>query len=89
MKKVCWPVKRLVEIEWDDASTSKFGWENISVYRTQEVVTCRSVGYLIRKDAKQVVIVQTQAGNQNDVMREIAIPRGMVKKIKWIRSGLK
>ena len=88
-KKVIWPAPQLVEIEWDDASTSKLGWEDIAVYRAEEVVACRSVGYLIRKDKRQVVIVQTQVGNQTGVMREIAIPRGMVKRMTTLRSAVK
>jgi len=85
--KYVWPAGRLVEIEWDDAATSQLGWESITRYQQEEVARARSVGYLIRDDDRQVVIVQSQIANQTGVMREIAIPKGMVIRMKTIRSG--
>ncbi len=75
---------RIVEVEWIDAS-SKGGWGSVEWYlKNSQPSLCRSTGYLLRKDAKAVTLVQS-LGDHKDGTDAIAIPRSCVKRIRYLK----
>ena len=71
----------LVEVEWVDAC-SKAGWRPRKEYIEQAIVPCRTAGYLVASNRKQVVVVQSLSDTSGHVTDGIVIPRVSVKKIR-------
>ena len=74
-----------VLVRWKDPSTQN-GWRPESFAReVADVmgVDCESVGMLMRKDERGVVLVQSVASKlpEDDVAEVLEIPRGSVKEI--------
>ncbi len=74
----------LLLIEWDDAITSH-GWENRE--EVLRVASCRSVGWLLYKDKKQVLLASTSSSSVDTVNNHIAIPLGGIKKIRRLTDA--
>ena len=74
---------KLVLVKWEDAgSRSKWTDKNAE---EMNLIICRSVGYLLKKTAKKVIIYATR-NDQNDIGDQTCIPRGCVKSIRNIRE---
>lgn len=70
---------QLVEIKWLDAETSH-GWEE-DVDASNVPVT--TVGFLVYKDERNVVIASTVSDKQHN--SRIKIPKGMIRKMRPIK----
>ena len=70
---------RLVEVTWMDASSDD-DWKD-SDDEPVALVTCRTVGWLIRRDDKRLVVVQTITDDDGRG-NEWSIPAGCVKKVR-------
>ena len=82
--KPVWSLKQIVEVTWRD-SNGYSKWESLADYAYLKPALCRTVGYLLHKDKKEIVIVFTQSmENEGDGNGAIAIPRGCVKSIKTL-----
>lgn len=84
MKKTRSVPYRLVEVEWEDSARPISAWQWIEDYEIPEVVTCRSVGYLIANHKTPIAL----APNLGDLGCEriqasgiIRIPRSAIRHI--------
>ena len=77
-----WPLNKLVEVTWDD-SCGYSKWDSIKNYKDHQVALCRTVGYLLNQNKRQLLLVFTQAkANDGDANGAMAIPMGCVRKIR-------
>lgn len=65
----------LVLITWKDAETS-VGWEAIGDAQADTIPACVSVGFVIKKTRKEIVLAQTMA--RGELNGRITIPRGWI-----------
>ncbi len=70
----------IVEIEWED-SASKGGWANREVYRKLSPMRVRTVGFLLERSPRKVIVLQTLA-EDGDGTDAVVIPAGCVKKLR-------
>lgn len=83
-----WPLTTLVEVEWVDSCTGG-GWRSKAAYLEDAHPTiCRTIGYLLKKDTQEVVVVQTMSASTGHVSDSMAIPRVAVRKIRVLKDGL-
>lgn len=83
-----WPLTKLVEIEWVDSCTGG-GWRSKSSYLEDANPTiCRSIGYLLQKDATRVVVMQTMSSDTGHMSDSMAIPLVAVRKMRVLKGGL-
>lgn len=75
-----WPMRVLVEVHWMD-SASRARWGEKEDYLQLVPVPCRTAGYLLKKNATEVVIVQSQC-EEGEVNAGMTIPRACVTKIR-------
>ena len=68
----------LVEVHWQDASTRSC-WGAFEEYLEHGPVNCISVGYLLQRNKKHILLAQTQS-DDHQCNSAIAIPA------KWLRS---
>ena len=79
------PCAHLVEVDWVD-SASRGRWDTLEVYQKEVTACCRSVGYLILKNARIVILLQTQSINTiNNALDAITIPRGCFTRIRKLK----
>ena len=78
---------RIVEVEWRD-SASFHGWGTTGYYdeRGSDPSVCRTVGYLLKKDANEVFLVMSRSDN-NNVNDSMTIPRECVLRIRYLKGG--
>ncbi len=73
---------KYVQIEWHDA-------HSVATWRGPDelphVEPCISRGWLLVENSKEVVLASTVQPNGPDVGEIIAIPRGMVKRIRRLK----
>ena len=80
-----------VMVEWEDI-THHTGWRDAQGAKGRATpATCRSIGAIIRRDDKQISLVQTINPNPpelggDDVLGILAIPIGCVKKITVLKG---
>ena len=80
-----WPLGKIVEVSWDD-SNGYGRWSSLSDLSQHGAASCKSVGYLLKQDKKEIVLVGTQAQvNEGDGMQTLAIPMGCVTKIRKVK----
>lgn len=74
----------IVRVSWLDAS-SHMGWVGEDQYKRilDHNVEVETLGFLVRKDRKNVVVIQTLSDSENTcgIGNVMKIPTGMVKKI--------
>lgn len=70
-----------VKITWDDAVGSDEGWIDDHKVET-EIAACITVGKVIKKDRKQVVLAQSAGPNDNQVGNIWAIPLGWINQVE-------
>lgn len=81
-----WPLRKKVEVEWIDSCFNR-GWDSQENYeKNAGISTCRSAGYLLSRDDKQIVIVQSISNNS--LSEAIAIPLVAVVKLRRLDGGL-
>ncbi len=77
----------IVEIEWTD-SASTGGWRDLRKFEKEgDIINCCSVGYLLKRDKKQAILVQSHdctLGKGNDV---IAIPASIIRKVNLLKKA--
>ena len=76
---------KIVEVTWHD-SCSDGGWKSLKSSLSGSISTCQSVGYLLQRNRKQVILIQSRSdtGNLSD---QIAIPRTDVVKIIYLKES--
>jgi hypothetical protein len=80
----------LVAVSWRDAVSITRGWESAEVYlRSSKVAPCRTVGYLLSRRGRAVVVALTVDLQQSHVLNGQSIPRGMVSSIRVLRRATK
>ena len=72
----------IVEIVWDDANV-RGGWRTRGAYRKQELASCRTVGYLLKKTGVLLTVVQSQ--HEENVSDSVTIPWSCVKSITRLK----
>lgn len=77
------PRMQLVEVEWID-SAARGRWASREDYEKHDIVTCRSVGYVVKRSARAVVLVQSQSAD-GDCSDGMAIPRAAVTKVRRLK----
>lgn len=82
--KPLFPPTAIVEVLWADASV-KHGWDLLPSYLGHDTISCRSIGYLLKKSKTAIVVGMTQASD-GDMNAAIAIPLEWVKKITVLRK---
>ena len=65
-------------VEWHDAVHATTAWQ-----QDIEIHPCTSVGFLVSKNKKQLVIAHTKA-DDGDYAGKFAIPRGFIKEYKIV-----
>jgi hypothetical protein len=74
---------KIVEITWEDIASHQ-GWSPLSEHLAAGTALCFSVGYLIRKDKKQVTILQSVC-QDGDVTESLCIPRAVIQRIRILQ----
>lgn len=72
-----------VEVLWDDPHTEDSTWLDLDSLG-QASFTIRSVGFLLKKDKRQVVLVQSLTDDERGATT-LSIPRGCIRRIRRIR----
>jgi hypothetical protein len=79
------PESNLVEVDWRD-SASRGRWDTLDNYKKEVPALCRSAGYMIVKNTRVVILLQTQSINTlNDALDAITIPRGCITRIRKLK----
>ncbi len=77
--------QKIVRIEWED-SCSDDAWQSREKALTHSPSKCRTVGFLLKKDKKEVTV----AGNLSDTTTQVgmlmSIPRSCIKKITILKE---
>ena len=84
MAKPKWPLTTIVEVLWHDACT-RGRWAPKEEYLEQEVLPIATTGYLLKRNKRSIVIIQSQAQNET-CSDSITIPLGWIKKITVLRK---
>lgn len=78
-------IDTLVRVEWDDASSHDEGWATREDLENR-VQRCTTVGFVVRKDRKQVLLAMSKGQHAADTVMQyattMAIPLGWVTRIK-------
>jgi hypothetical protein len=70
----------LVRIEWNDACGATTAWQE-----GVHIAACVTVGFLISKDKREIILAHTQAEDGSFGGR-FAIPRGFIKSFRYVKS---
>lgn len=76
---------KLVLVEWEDA-LHEFGWLDEFLKADPDHVICQTVGWLMVKTKKHIVVAQTISGDDSRA-QTLQIPMGMVHSIKPLAIG--
>ena len=74
---------RLLLVEWTDASVSSDCWTPRDDYELTHTVPCVSCGILIRETEKDIVLCQSL--NPACKLLEVTIPKGCIKRIRYLK----
>jgi hypothetical protein len=69
---------KIVKVTWEDSGTDNQVWVNKDDF-ADELGLCESVGFLVKKTNKVVVIAQSTSDTQYGNV--LVIPRKMVRKV--------
>lgn len=75
----------LVMITWEDSLRPRPAWEWLSEFQASNIVTIRSVGWLIHDDEKSKALAPNLGGHDDDAMQVsgiIEIPDRAVIKVE-------
>ena len=73
---------KIIEVEWEDSCSIANQW--MKPNGDLEPSLCKSVGYLVSKNKKRIVIAQNYNDESGEVHNQFIIPRGCVIKIKEV-----
>jgi len=73
----------LVIVTWLDTVESS-QWMNAEEIYEVSCVECRTVGWVIRKTEKNIVLASTRSDLESNV---ISIPIGCIESIRYLRAG--
>lgn len=76
---------KLVLVKWVDSKRLSEGWEYTEDI-TPSVVTCLSVGWILKENAECIVIVPHRDENESQGCGIIAIPRCAIKHIEVLKK---
>jgi hypothetical protein len=77
---------KLVLIEWLDSCTSNSEWKSIK--NVSGITKCTSVGFIIKKTKKYIILFPNICGTKNiQGCCDFTIPIGAIIKIKQIKLG--
>ena len=76
----------LVEVVWHDAA-GETGWESLYDAQQADIVECTTLGYLIKKDRRRVVIASSLRGDGARVEHTTTIPRTWVVEITHLKEA--
>lgn len=74
----------MVKVDWVD-SCSDDAWQHESIALEHTVAPCSSVGYLLKKNKKEVSLSLSRS-DLGKVFMVLAIPRGCIKKITTLKE---
>lgn len=57
----------LVLVTWNDAVELGAGWHDLKDIEKHNVTACKSVGWLVHKDEKRIIIMSTVEGKENEI----------------------
>ncbi len=88
--KIEWPMTVMAEVIWRDAN-SRNGWTNIEdAYNTLAPSWCKTIGYVLRDDAKEIVLAGSQSPadlySRAQVTELMAVPKDWVGKITYLKK---
>jgi len=72
----------IIEVHWVDIASFP-GWSTLEEAITSTTMECISIGYVIHKDKKSVVMAQTIADN-GDVGEILCIPTSVIRELREI-----
>ena len=72
---------RMVEIEWVDSATTR-GWNSPGQFVESPLAHCRTVGYLLKRTKKYVVVVQSLGDDTHNAGEGLGIPASCVKRLR-------
>ena len=74
-----------VEVTWDDSTSLNYGWLSLDEYlERRQPARCTSVGYLVYRDRRSLVLMMSQADN-DDVSDGLTIPVACVRRVQHLR----
>lgn len=74
---------KIIEVIWDDSCSIANQW--MKPNGELEPSHCKSVGYLVSKNKKSIVLAQSQHDETGEVHNQFIIPRGCIKKITELK----
>lgn len=76
---------KIVIIEWLDANAAD-GWTNMKKARSHPLAECFSVGYIVRRNFRQITLAQSISSDKGDTCDAlISIPTSCIKSIKELK----
>ena len=73
----------LLLVRWRDAATNHAGWEKLTTIAAQTPPIVVSVGWLLKRTKKHIVLVSSIVGDEGSC--DVVIPSGWVVSEKEIR----
>ena len=58
---------QLVLVTWHDAIEMEAGWHDMKEITQQKTATCKTVGWLVDKNDKQIIIMSTIEEDENEI----------------------
>lgn len=86
MKTKTWCKFPLVEVVWHDAAGNT-GWESLYDAQQADIIVCITLGYLIKKDRRKIVIASSIRKDSERVEHTTTIPRTWVVKITPLKEA--
>ena len=77
----------MVRITWEDARDTETGWIEIKDIIAAPLAMCQEVGWMVVNNEDKVVIMRSWCLDREDNHGggAIAIPKGWIKKIEYLR----
>ena len=77
----------MVRVTWLDARDTETGWIDIKDILAAPLAVCQEVGYLVVNSEEKVVVMRSWCVDRDDNHGggAIAIPKGWIKKIEYLR----
>ena len=77
----------MVRITWEDARDTETGWIEIKDIIAAPLALCQEVGWMVVNNEEKVVIMRSWCVDRDDNHGggAIAIPKGWIKKIEYLR----
>ena len=77
----------MVRVTWMDARDTETGWIDIKDIMAAPLATCQEVGWMTVNNDEKIVIMRSWGLDRDDNHGggAIAIPKGWIKKIEYLR----